>query len=84
MLSALATTIHTGLLGALLTFAPTPWYPLLAPRVGAWSLSALEDQQLAGLIMWVPMGSIYLVGSVALMAPWLSAIERGRLEIGSS
>jgi cytochrome c oxidase assembly factor CtaG len=76
MLSALATTIHTGLLGALLTFAPVPWYPLLTPRVAAWGLSALEDQQLAGLIMWVPMGLIYVVSSVCLMAAWLSVIER--------
>ena len=84
MLSALATTIHTGLLGALLTFAPTPWYPLLGPRAAGWGLSALEDQQLAGLIMWVPMGSIYLVGSVVLMAAWLGAIERRRLHLGPS
>jgi cytochrome c oxidase assembly factor CtaG len=84
VLSALATTIHTGLLGALLTFAPTPWYPLLAQRSVSWGLTPLEDQQLAGLTMWVPMGSIYLVGSVGLMAAWLSAIERDRPEFGSS
>ena len=84
LLSALATTIHTGLLGALLTFAPAPWYPLLGTRAASWGLSALEDQQLAGLIMWVPMGSIYLVGSVALMAAWLGAIERRRARSGAS
>jgi putative membrane protein len=84
VLSALATTIHTGLLGALLTFAPAPWYPLLETRAASWGLSALEDQQLAGLIMWVPMGSIYLVGSVALMAAWLGAIERRRARSGAS
>jgi putative membrane protein len=84
IVSALATTIHTGLLGALLTFAPTPWYPLLARRAAGWGLTALEDQQLAGLIMWVPMGSIYLVSSVCLMAAWLGALERRRLQFGSS
>ena len=84
IVSAVATTIHTGLLGALLTFAPTPWYPLLAQRAAGWGLSGLEDQQLAGLIMWVPMGSIYLVSSVCLMAAWLCAIERNRPEFGSS
>ena len=84
IVSALATTIHTGLLGALLTFAPTPWYPLLAQRAAGWGLTALEDQQLAGLVMWVPMGSIYLVSSVCLMAAWLCALERRRPEFGSS
>jgi cytochrome c oxidase assembly factor CtaG len=83
VVSALVTTIHTGLLGALLTFAPAPWYPLLGPRAASWGLSALEDQQLAGLIMWVPMGSIYLVGSVALMAAWIGALERRRPQPGS-
>nr|WP_207790989.1 cytochrome c oxidase assembly protein [Pacificimonas flava] len=43
-----------GLLGAILTFAPEPLYPhhWLAPLT--YGLSPLEDQQLAGLIMWVP------------------------------
>ena len=82
ILSALATTIHTGLLGALLTFAPTPWYPLLAARTAVWGLTPLEDQQLAGLIMWVPMGSIYLVGSICLMAVWLNAMARKHPELG--
>ena len=82
LLSALATTIHTGLLGALLTFAPTPWYPLLAARTVVWGLTPLEDQQLAGLIMWVPMGSIYLVSSIGLMAVWLNAMARKHPELG--
>ncbi len=76
ILSALVTIIHTGLLGALLSFAPTPWYPLLAPQAPAWGLTALEDQQLAGLIMWVPMGLIYLVSVLATIAIWLNAIGR--------
>jgi cytochrome c oxidase assembly factor CtaG len=76
ILSGLVTIIHTGLLGALLSFAPTPWYPLLAPQAPAWGLTALEDQQLAGLIMWVPMGLIYLVSVLAMITVWLSAMGR--------
>ena len=34
-------------------------------------LSALEDQQLAGLIMWVPSGAVYLGAALALAAGWL-------------
>lgn len=61
--------VQTGLLGALLTFAPAPWYPLFAGRTQAWGLTLIEDQQLAGLIMWVPMGAVYLAaGLVALGA----------------
>ena len=43
-----------GLLGALLTFAPNPLYLEHLAHAPAWGLTALQDQQLAGLIMWVP------------------------------
>lgn len=57
------TIVHSGLLGALLTFSTTLWYPVHAAGPLAWGLSPLEDQQLAGLIMWVPMGlGLLLVG----------------------
>src|SRR5690606_17155705 len=49
-----ATAAHTGVLGALLTLAPAGWYPRYAATTEAWGLTLLEDQQLAGLIMWVP------------------------------
>ena len=53
-----ATLMHGGLLGALITMAPQPLYAWYRGRTHFWGLSALEDQQLAGLIMWVPMGLI--------------------------
>ena len=53
------TMLATGALGALLTFASVPWYHVYADG-GAWGLSALEDQQLGGLLMWVPGGVAYL------------------------
>ncbi|MGY6275123.1 cytochrome c oxidase assembly protein [Methylomonas sp. MgM2] len=52
LLSVLFTLMHTGMLGALLTFAPTPFYN---------DARDLQDQQLAGLIMWVPGGLAYLI-----------------------
>jgi cytochrome c oxidase assembly factor CtaG len=76
ILTTFATAMHTGLLGALLTFAARPWYPLLSTNAPAWGLSPLEDQQLAGLIMWAPMSAVYLVAGLALMAVWLPGLER--------
>ncbi len=64
------------LLGALMTFAPTPWYPAYAASAAAWGLTPLTDQQLAGLIMWVPAGLAYLAATLALLAAWLWAAER--------
>lgn len=53
-ISALSSAIQMGLLGALLVFAPSPLYlPHLGTTMG-FGLLPLEDQQLAGLIMWVP------------------------------
>jgi len=60
-ISALSSTIQMGLLGALLVFAPSTLY---LPHLGstmAFGVSPLEDQQLAGLIMWVPANLPLLV-----------------------
>lgn len=68
--SLFTTMLHTGALGALLTFAPTVWYPTYA-AAGAFGLAPLEDQQLGGLVMWAPGGLAYLVAGLAIVASWL-------------
>lgn len=68
--------LQSGLLGILLTFARAPWYPAYAPGEAAWGLSPLEDQQLAGLLMWVPGGLAHLLAALALFAVWLAGAER--------
>lgn len=65
--AAFATMLHGGLLGALIAMAPHPLYAWYRGRTEAWGLSAVEDQQhLAGLLMWVPMGIIYMTTCLAL------------------
>ncbi|MBV9992350.1 MAG: cytochrome c oxidase assembly protein [Alphaproteobacteria bacterium] len=66
-----ATMIHTGLLGALLTLAPHVLYPLQTADAPLFGLKPLEDQQLAGLFMWVPGGAIYLCAGLWLLGRWL-------------
>ncbi len=63
-LMAFAAMGHTTLLGALLALSPDPWYPLFTDRVETWGITTLEDQQLAGMIMWVPMAGVYLVAAL--------------------
>ncbi|HEY2026394.1 MAG TPA: cytochrome c oxidase assembly protein [Gemmatimonadaceae bacterium] len=53
--------LQSTILGALITFARRPWYPSHFGTTSAWGLNPLEDQQLAGLLMWVPAGTIYLI-----------------------
>jgi putative membrane protein len=71
------TTIHTGVLGALLTFARTPMYaPFDAGLRAFGTLTPLEDQQLGGLIMWVPGALVYIAVALALLARWLGESNR--------
>lgn len=72
--------IHNGLLGALLTFANAPLYRYHA--TGAFGLSPLEDQQLAGLIMWVPAGTIHLAALAALFIGWMTRVPAWRADAG--
>src|SRR5947209_8443974 len=65
------TALHSSLLGALLTFAGTVWYPVYNGTTASWGLTPLEDQQLGGLIMWVPAGLVYIVAALALFAAFL-------------
>ena len=69
------TALHTTLLGALLVLSPRLWYPPAAAAVGR-ALTPIEDQQLAGLIMWVPAGLIYAVAALALAGLWIGRSSR--------
>ncbi|HMO74844.1 MAG TPA: cytochrome c oxidase assembly protein [Sphingopyxis sp.] len=60
----LAMMVQMGLLGALITFAGTPLYAPHAVTTIAWGLTPLEDQQLAGLIMWAPAAGLYLAAAL--------------------
>ncbi len=61
ILALLATVVQMGMLGALLTFQTTALYQTHALTTQPFGLSPLEDQQLAGLIMWVPAAAPYLI-----------------------
>lgn len=62
------TFLHTAVLGLLLALSPQVWYPLMAARGAAWGLPPLDDQRLAGLIMWIPMGGVYFAAALAVLA----------------
>ncbi len=70
-----STTVHSSVLGALITFAAHPWYPAYLHTTEAWGLTPLEDQQLGGLIMWVPASFVYVGVALVLLARWLTPSE---------
>ena len=85
MLYLFTTSAHSGALGALITLAGSVWYPSYAPLTASWGLTPLEDQQLGGLIMWIPASLVYVIAGLALFAGWLReadlrAARRERLE----
>jgi len=76
-----ATAVHCSALGALLTFSTVIWYPAYLGTTSAWGLTPLEDQQLGGLLMWVPSGVVFIVIGLVLFARWLKESEK-RVALG--
>ena len=66
-----AAGLQCTLLGALITFSSHPWYFAHYATTASWGLTPLEDQQLAGLIMWIPAGLVYLVALIPTVLPVL-------------
>lgn len=64
----LTTTVLMGLLGAVITFADAPVYAPHLLTTAAWGLTPLEDQQIAGLVMWAPAAGLYLAFALAVAA----------------
>lgn len=78
-----ALALQGTVLAALMTFAEGPWYRLYAestPRWRLWSISALTDQQLAGLLMWFPSAAVLLTTALWQLRRWLSDDDRGYID----
>jgi putative membrane protein len=76
VLMVFTTMLHSNALGALLTFAPRAWYPAYVETAPRWGFTPLEDQQLGGLLMWIPGGMVYLAVALALLVGWLRLTDR--------
>ena len=76
VLLVFAMAMQSVFLAVLLTFARTPWYSGYATTTASWGLDPLADQQVAGVIMWIPAGGIYLAAALVLLVTWIRATER--------
>ena len=70
------TAVHSGILGALLTFSPVVFYPAYRATAPLWGLTPIDDQRLGGLIMWVPASLVYLAAGLMLLSQWLGESDR--------
>ena len=75
------TAVYSSALGALLTVSPSAWYNDYVVQGARWGVDAVADQQLAGLLMWIPAGVVFIVLGLALFAAWLGEADR-RVELG--
>ncbi|MDH5824794.1 cytochrome c oxidase assembly protein [Luteimonas sp. RD2P54] len=80
VVALVAVMMAMGLLGALLTFSPRPLYPVYVQRAPLLGLDPLADQQLAGIVMWIPSALPYLFGGLWLL--WLGFDRIGRRDAG--
>jgi putative membrane protein len=72
MLYIFLIAIPGGILGAVLVFADTIFYPTYAAAPRLWGLTALADQQAAALVMMVPGKAIYLIALTVVFFIWFN------------
>lgn len=80
VLAVFVSGLQSSALGAILAFASVVLYP--GHDSARFGLTALEDQQLAGTIMWIPAGFIYLATMVVLLYGWFARMERSSASVG--
>ncbi len=59
-----------------MTFTSQPWYSYYANSAPRWGLTPLQDQQLAGIIMWMPGGAVFTLLTIGCFAAWLRSLEK--------
>lgn len=63
-------------LAAILTFADAPLYEYYEGAPQHWGIGPDVDQQMGGIIMWIPGAMMYFVAAAILFFRWLSQEER--------
>jgi putative membrane protein len=71
------TSLIGGALGALMSFSSSPWFaPYARMQLSAIGLDPTTDQQLAGLLMWIPGGLVHAGFALFMIYKWLQFAER--------
>ncbi|AEH90865.1 cytochrome c oxidase assembly protein [Mesorhizobium opportunistum] len=78
------TSMHCGLLGAILALSKNQIFAGNDSAAPQWGLTALEDQQLGGLIMWVGASAFYLAAALILAALWIGSGSSAKKKVGGS
>jgi len=77
-----ATSLIGGALGALMSLSSSPWYAAYAAMgMTGIGLDPVNDQRLAGLIMWIPGGAFHGIAALVLFYKWLKEADRAALPV---
>jgi putative membrane protein len=72
--------IPMSIVGAFITLVDGPLYPFYAEAPRVWGLTPLQDQQIGGLVMWVPGGLVFWAAMTVVWFRWSAREERGDVE----
>jgi len=67
--------IPSGVLGAVFAFAQVPIYTYYTSVPRLWGLTVMDDQAIAGGVMWVPGWAVYFVALSIVFAVWMRREE---------
>jgi putative membrane protein len=76
----LAAVVPNEILGIAITFAKQPIYSHYTTVPRLWGLSVMDDQMLAGALMWVPGGMMYILAALILLARYLAQEEKRAMQ----
>jgi cytochrome c oxidase assembly factor CtaG len=64
------------LTGIVIAFAREPIYTYYTAVPRLWNISVLTDQQISGIIMWIPGSMMYIIAAIILIAQLVQGEER--------
>ncbi len=65
----------SAILGAFITFSEAVWYDWYAEAPRIWEISAKTDQEIGGLLMWVPGGAVFMASLIIVFLVWAGRSE---------
>lgn len=72
------------ILAALITFATDVLYPTYASAPRVFGIPAIDDQQIAGLVMWIPGTTVYLTALSLVFFKWFGGAQTHEAESAPS
>ncbi|MEX0762434.1 MAG: cytochrome c oxidase assembly protein [Dehalococcoidia bacterium] len=82
LLFVVTAAMHGAAFAAIMTLAQVPWYSHYMAEAPAWGVSAIDDQQLAGAIMWIPGKIAHLFAVITLLLAWFRKAARQEIRDG--